>query len=237
MSHPITTEPSAPPIQDHLPPPSPRAVPFRTTPTSPTPIACVTSSVPRPRLRPSFPASRRRQLHVLRVLHSAVHARDRRHPRCPRRRLDARPLHGINARENVDVVVVNPFFEAGITGPVTGPGAPPFPRMTGRTATSDVGGLQELVLPVATTVDSIPEADARKASEVAPAETKSRYAEGDGRADVKEATVPQVASLLTPTTEAAPGPAQNVTISDEGVVNVRLRLSCRILSLHPLRGR
>ena len=49
----------------------------------------------------------------------------------------------------------------------------------------------------------MPEADARKASKVASTETKSRDAEGDGEADVfKE--VPQVASLPTPTTEAAP---------------------------------
>ena len=56
---------------------------------------------------------------------------------------------------------------------------------------------------VPTSADPIPEADARKASKVASMETKSRDAEGDGEADVfKE--VPQVASLPTPTTEAAP---------------------------------
>ena len=31
--------------------------------------------------------------------------------------------------------------------------------------------------------------------------------------------------------EAAPGPAKGVTVGDEGAVNVRLRLSSRILSL------
>ena len=92
------------------------------------------------------------------------------------------------------------------------------------------------MLPVATAADPIPGADARKASDVAPTEAKSRYAKGDGGADVKEATVPQVASLLASTMEAAPGPAKGVTVGDEGAVNVRLRLSSRILFLHPLRG-
>ena len=93
------------------------------------------------------------------------------------------------------------------------------------------------MLPVATTADPIPEVDVRKASDVAPTEAKSRYAEGNGDADVKNATVPQVAPLPTPTTEAPPGPTKDVTVGDEGAVNVRLRLSSRILSLHPLRGR
>ena len=38
----------------------------------------------------------------------------------------------------------------------------------------------ELVLSVATTADPIPDEDARKARDVAPTETKSRYAKGDG---------------------------------------------------------
>ena len=66
----------------------------------------------------------------------------------------------------------------------------------------------------------MPEADARKASEVAQTETRSRDTKGDGGADVvKEATVPRIASLPTPTTEAAPGPAKDVTVGDEGAVN------------------
>ena len=53
-----------------------------------------------------------------------------------------------------------------------------------------------------------------------PTDRKSRYAEGDERADVvKEATVPQVTSLPIPTTEAAPGPAKDVTVGDKGAVN------------------
>ena len=75
------------------------------------------------------------------------------------------------------------------------------------------------MLPVATAAEPIPEANARKASEVAPTETKSRYAEGDRRADVKEATVLQVASLPTSTTEGAPGPTKDVTVGDEGAMN------------------
>ena len=51
----------------------------------------------------------------------------------------------------------------------------------------------------------------------------------------KEATVAQVGSLPKPTTEAAPGPAKDVT--DEGLVNARLRLSSRILSSTRVRGR
>ena len=50
----------------------------------------------------------------------------------------------------------------------------------------------------------------------------------------KEATVAQAGSLPKPTTEAPPGPAKDVT--DEGAVNARLRLSSRILSLHPREG-
>ena len=70
---------------------------------------------------------------------------------------------------------------------------------------------------VPTSADPIPEADARKASEVAPTETKSREAEGDGGADVvQEATIPLVTSLPAPT---APGTAKDVTVGDEGVVN------------------
>jgi len=71
---------------------------------------------------------------------------------------------------------------------------------------------------VATAADPIPEADARKSNEVAPTEAKS--AEGDEGADVvKEGTVLQAASLPTPATEAAPGPAKDVTVDDEGAVN------------------
>ena len=72
---------------------------------------------------------------------------------------------------------------------------------------------------VPTSADPIPEADARKASEVAPPETKSREAEGDGDEGVdvvQEATVPQVTSLPAPT---APGTAKDVTVGDGGVVN------------------
>ena len=73
---------------------------------------------------------------------------------------------------------------------------------------------------VPTSADPIPEADARNAGGVSPAETKSRDAEGDGEADaVKETTVTQVASLPTPTTEAVSSPAKDVTVSHEGVVN------------------
>jgi hypothetical protein len=79
---------------------------------------------------------------------------------------------------------------------------------------------EELVSSFPTSAGLIPEADARKASEVAPAETKSTDAEGDGGADVgKEETVPQVTSLPTPTMEATPGPAKDVTVGDEGAVN------------------
>ena len=162
---------------------------------------------------------------------------DRRYPRRPRP-LDARPLHGIYARDAVDAVAVGPFFEAGTTW---------SGDWTGRAAASEADGphhrlrrrvcKEELVLSVATAVHSIPEADARKACDATPTETKSRYAKGDGRADIKETTVPQVASLPTPTTEAPPGPTKDVTVGDEGAVNVRLRLLSRILSLHPLRGR
>ena len=71
---------------------------------------------------------------------------------------------------------------------------------------------------VATAADPTPEEDARNASEVTPAETKG--AEGGGGADVvKEAIVPQVESLPTPTTEGAPGSAKDVTVGDEGVAN------------------
>ena len=90
-----------------------------------------------------------------------------------------------------------------------------------------------------TSADLIPEADARKASDVAPTETKSRNVAGDGRADVvKEPTVPRVTSLPTPTTEAAPGPAKDVTVSDDGAMDraSATLVSPRILSLHPLRG-
>ena len=71
-----------------------------------------------------------------------------------------------------------------------------------------------------TSADPIPEADARRASDVAPTETKSRNVAGDGRADVvKEATVLQVTSLPTPTTEAAPGPARDVIVGDEAAMD------------------
>ena len=87
---------------------------------------------------------------------------------------------------------------------------------TGRTVASDVGAL----LSVLTSADPIPEVDARKESDVATTETESRNVAGDGGADVvKEVTVPQVTSLPTPTTEAAPGPAKDVTVDDEGAMN------------------
>ena len=64
-------------------------------------------------------------------------------------------------------------------------------------AVSDVGrseGKEEVVSSVPTSADPIPEADAPKASEVHPAGTKTRDAQGE--ADVfKEATVTQVAFL------------------------------------------
>jgi hypothetical protein len=45
-------------------------------------------------------------------------------------------------------------------------------------------------------------------------------AEGDGEADVfKGAAITQVEFLPTPTMEAAPGPAKDATVGDEGVVN------------------
>ena len=138
-SRPVAAELSAPPIPDHLPPPSPRTVPPRTTPTTPAPIACVTSPVPHLCSCLSFSASHRRQLHVLQVLHSAVHVLDRRHPRRPRP-LDARPLHGIYARKTSMSSPLAPCSRPASPGLTTGPGAPPLSRQTGRTAASDVGG-------------------------------------------------------------------------------------------------
>ena len=64
-SHPVTAEPSSPPIQDPLPPPSPHTVPLPMMP-SPTPIARVTSLCLRPRSCLSS-SHLRHQFHVLRV--------------------------------------------------------------------------------------------------------------------------------------------------------------------------
>jgi hypothetical protein len=121
-----------------------------------------------------------------------------------------------------DIVVgVGPFFESGIAC-----SALPLPRRAAIRRDVPVsgfegkGGKEELVSSVPTSSDPIPEADARKVSEVAPTETKSRDTEGDGATDVvKEATVPQVTSLPTPTTEASPGSVKDVTVGDEAAMN------------------
>ena len=123
------------------------------------------------------------------------HSHDFPHPRHPGR-WDARPLHGIYARENIDVVAV--FFVHHRLFRRLEP-CHPAKRAYARRAVSspstsgrlmEEGGKERALSSVLTSVDPIPEADPRRASDVAPTETKSRNAAGDGRADVvKEATI------------------------------------------------
>ena len=150
-------------------------------------------------------------MHVLGVLHSVGHARDRRHPRRPCR-LNARPLHG----KNVNVVAIVPFVEASIAR---------SGDWTVRAAASEADGpyrhlrrrgvcKEELVLSVATAADPMPEADARKASEVPNGNEEQRL--GCRRAEGP--TVPQVTPVPTLTTEGGPRAVEDVTVGDEGVV-------------------
>ena len=69
---------------------------------------------------------------------------------------------------------------------------------------------------VLTSANPTLEVDSCNASEVAPAEMKSRGAEADV---FKGATVTQVAYIPTPTMQATPGPAKDVTVGNEGAVN------------------
>jgi hypothetical protein len=106
--------------------------------------------------------------------------------------------------------------------PGTGRGAPSLPRQAAdvlyhlrrwRVQWSPVkGGRHHPFLP-------IPEADARMASEVAPAETKSGCQRGREADVFKEAAITQVEFAPTPVMEAASGPAKDATVGDEGVVN------------------
>ena len=161
---------------------------------SPTPITRVTSLFPRPQSCFSSPHLRR-QFHVLGVPQSAVHTIS--HTRDVPGRRDARPLHGVYARENVDVVTV--FFVHRRLFRRPEPRHPAKRAVAGRAVPSlptsghltEEGGKERALSSVLTSADPIPEADARRASDVAPTETKSRNVAGDGRADVvKEETVP-----------------------------------------------
>ena len=210
-SHPITTESSAPPIQDHLPPPSPHTVPPRMKPTTPSAIARVTSPVPRPCSCPLFP---HRIVANFTSCESCI-----------------QPFTRVIAGTRDVPVAWTPVLcmaymrgKMSMSSSLTPSSRPVSPglatglcrRFRGRRAVPppppSVFCREELVLPVAITVDPIPEADARKASDVAPTETKSRYPKGDGELMSKKQLFLRLRLLPTLTTEVAPGPAKGVTV-------------------------
>ena len=98
--------------------------------------------------------------------------------------MDTRPLYGIYVRKNIDVVTIGPFFEASVacSGGRTRTAA--FQAggcKTGCTATSDVGGSGGEGREVVSSVLTLPEAGARKASEVANGNEAPKWRRERGR--------------------------------------------------------
>ncbi|KAI9567590.1 hypothetical protein HD554DRAFT_2173359 [Boletus coccyginus] len=211
-SQPVVAESSGPLIQD----PS--------TPTTPSPMARVTSPVSRPHSRIS-PASPPPPSTPRPVSPAISHSRTGSPaPAGIARTTSPLPGHSPSAPHVWGKTSTSSLLASRPASP--GPGAPPLPRRaaarravppppkSGPRVVGE-GAKEEVVSSVAT--DPIPGAGVPKESEAeVAAETKGGNAEGDG----KEASVLQAAPEPAPTAEAAPGSAEDATVGDvEGAVN------------------
>ena len=246
MSHPVSPEPSAPPVEDQSSSPTPHHVPLPMTPSTPSHISRVTSPAPRPRSRLSSPAS---PPPSSRPSSPAVSRSRAGSPTPTGITRTSSPMSGhppgvthIRGKSSLSGLASSRPASPALAA---GPGAPPVPRRaaarravppppptatTGPPASGDVkgageGGKEEVPAPVEATPDPAPAPKLDEGEVSAEKKMSANDAEGEwqGAAEVarkSEATGPQDASVAgsATTTEGAPVPAGDAE-GAEGALN------------------